>query len=445
MIEFNPKSARHLSLLFFGGTLPCTEKLPVLDTQGNPTKFKSGKKKGEIKYRNEVVQKKIKGLKVRRIKSWKTETEGVYQTNEAILTVLASRPETETGQVASLMLEIRDLNKQIGTYYDGTERFIHSFDSCVHTQLCHFGYEKRKKGDLGGGTSTGRLSSTDPNMQNQPGKPSRAKYHFTSRFKNGKIIEFDYKQIEVYVFAFLTQDYQLLKDLREGVDIHRVMYSNCYAVPVDSVTSDQRKGIKACTFHVIYGGGAKSMAKRMGLDVEFCKKFIVEFYKRYPQAKQWQDRLVKIVESTAKYNGKKTKKGEPQKEGYYKSITGRKYIFKTTDSPDFMIEKGILTSFNPPDIKNFPVQGLATGDIVLIMIGALFRKVVSYRYNFLILNTVHDSLVVDCRLEHVQECIQIIKKELENVRAVMLKYFKIDFNLDVQVDVKVGESWAECS
>lgn len=269
------------------------------------------------------------------------------------------------------------------------------------------------------------------------------KDHFTSRFKDGYLIEADWSQLEVCVFAFLTQDYQLLDDINNNVDIHRVMYSKCYGVPEEKVTTEQRKGIKACTFHVIYGGGAKSMANRMDLEEGFCENFINQFYDRYPTARLWQDNLVRSVEASKKPTGDLTEEGEPEEIGIYKSVTGRKYAFYTKDSPPWMQNKKIKTGFMPPEIKNYPVQGLATADLHMIALGHLWRESIKHKDKFLLINTIHDSVLFDCKKEFVDFTCKFIKSKLLYIVEILKNEFNIDFNVPINVEVKIGSSWSK--
>lgn len=307
---------------------------------------------------------------------------------------------------------------------------------------------------------------------------SKVKQHFTSRFKEeGCIVEADWKQLEVVVFAFLTQDPQLISDLREGRDVHRELGSIVYNCLPQDVTKEQRQSIKPCTFHVIYGGGAKRLSEEKDLDLEFCKQFINAFYTRYPVAKQWQDNLVRKVEATRVLTNRVTTKGFRVSEGYLDTITGRRYWFDTTDIPDFMLEKvykrlGLtkeyvkqqikevgfneywrlfreqygedeMVSFSPPDIKNYPVQGFATADLHLIASGHLFRKSIKHRDKYLLVNTVHDSIVFDVRKKYIQKACIFIKNSLYYVKEILKDRFNIEFNVPLEVEFKVGDSWGD--
>lgn len=171
MVNFN--SPTQLSLLFFGGYVKEIVKEPLLNELGVHLETKSGDNKGQLRYKNVKKEVYIRGLGLKPIPVWKTKKDGIYQTNESVLSQIANRNiESSFGyieeavKIAQYMLQLRQLEKLLGTYYKGTEKFVYP-DSCVHHQLCHCGYEKDNH--VGGGTGTGRLSCTSPNMQNQVG------------------------------------------------------------------------------------------------------------------------------------------------------------------------------------------------------------------------------------------------------------------------------------
>jgi DNA polymerase-1 len=424
MIDFNPSSTKHLSTLLFGGEVKYVEKIP------NGI-FKSGERKGEIKYKNEDKIKKFNGL-VKPLKEWKSEA-GNISTGDTVLQILAKRQDKDAGKIAKILLEIRKLEKELNTYYNAIGELIYDFDSTVKGQLCHCGYDKGS--EFGGGTSTGRLSSRHPNLQNFPrAADSQVREFFSSRYgDNGIIIECDYKQLEVVVFAFLTQDVQLIEDINNGIDIHRILASRLYRTPEALITNEQRQQTKFSTFHVIYGGGYKSLAKRENIDEEIAKKFIDIFYERYPQAKLWQDNLVRQVNNTRDFD---------KKLAYFQSVTGRIYYFPLMDQPYKNGNNEIWVY--PPNIKNYPVQGLATADIVLIMLGKLWRQAIENRDKFLLINTVHDSVVIDCKKEFLDFTCNLVKNELELGYEILKNLFNIDFNVPLKIDIKTGKDWRKC-
>lgn len=176
----NFNSTQQLSRLFFGGEEKIKVDEPILNELGLAEVVKSGVNRGKIKTKK--VEKIIykPGLGLKPLDEWQQKKEGIYRTDEGVLQILASwfRDDEEAKhlgithpngvkakRIADLMLKVRGLNKLLGTYYEGTQRFIHKGDSCVHQQLAHCGYENN--GHVAGGTGTGRLSCTKPNMQNQ--------------------------------------------------------------------------------------------------------------------------------------------------------------------------------------------------------------------------------------------------------------------------------------
>lgn len=426
-IEFNSASNDDLSYVFFGGKKTVTEKVKI-------GIFKTGTKAGQVKYKNVDVLYDIVGLGSRPLKEWKTKKEGIYSTNEAVLKQLDN-------DIAKKILKIRELNKEISTYYNATEEFIYDWDSCVHAELCHCGYEKGLN-EFGGGTATGRLSSRNPNMQNQPrADSSKVKEHFVSRFEDGVLLDSDFKQLEVFVFAFLTQDSALIRDLNNKIDIYKVAASEIYGVLEQDVTDEQRQIVKRTILAITYGAGSFKISKTLDISVDLAENIIKVFYNKYPMTRLWQDNLVKQVQLTRRFIDDVTPKGEKKEMGYYQSFTGRYYQFFTQDSPDFMIKKGIKTSFNPPDIKNYPVQGTATADIVMLFLGKLWRKLLNNRDKCLLINTVHDSVVIDCKKEYVDFTCNLVQNEVNYLKQYIKELFKVDFNLNLSVDIKKGTNW----
>ncbi len=250
-------------------------------------------------------------------------------------------------------------------------------------------------------------------------------------------------QLEVCVFAYLTQDPQLINDLLEGIDIHCMLGSRAYGEKIEK-KDPRRPMIKRGTFLFIYGGGAPKYSREHGVPLEQAQKLLDSFRNRYPIAKIWQDNLVKQVEGSAYLINEFTPKGHQKHEGFLISQTGRQYFFKTYDAPDFLVAKGVMTSFNPSEIKNYPVQGLATADIHLIALGNLWRASIAHRDKYLLINTIHDSVLVDCLKIHAEWACNHIKTVLESIKEDLKKKFNINFNAPLVIDIKMGESWGTC-
>lgn len=438
MIEFNSSSGAHISALYFGGSFKEKTLVPDRDELGTHLKYKSGIKKGELRYKSLEVTKRIKGLGLKAPDKLKTKKEGVYQTNEAVLALLAKKEKSEAGKIAALMLKIRYLEKQIKTYYNGTEKFIHEFDSCVHHELCHFGYDKGEDRDGGGGVVTGRLSGQKPNMLNQPkSSDSNVREHFVPR--NGLWISADFSQIEPCASAQISGDINFQNDIKNGIDFHckylalqeEMPYEEVFKLcKIDKIQEWEfkRSNIKSgFTFKRAYGAGVKNMALSTGLSVEDIKDLIKKEEREYPDLISFQNRNKKIVEA----------------HGELQTVFGRILQFKKYPSPDWMREQGIFESYKPQEIINYPIQSVGSADLTLIMIGHFWRtKAIYNRDKYLMINTVYDSLDIDCKPEYEKECKEDLKC-LTNVKKVINMYFTYDWIVEVKIDIKSGLNWYE--
>lgn len=421
MIEFNGDSNHHLSALLFGGTL--TE--PVKETIGI---IKTGPNKGKEKTRVVKTPIRIKGLELKPLDEWMTKKEGVYKSNEEVLSYIAEgkveAPE-DAKAICEAILKIRQLQKELSTYYDSTSELVYDLDSCVHPNFVHVK------------TETGRLSHRLPNVGNQPKPPSNAMKHFISRYTNGSIVSADYGQLELVVQAQLSTDGVYMNDVIQGIDFHckrLAMKEDIeYAEVVEKCSSDslwkaKRTQIKQFSFQRAYGAGASSISQKTGIDKQEIEGLIKREAEEYPDLTQWQKDLKREVEST----------------GQYQSITGRLYKFKKYPAPQWLIEKGVYDNYSPNEILNYMVQGTGTADIVLIMIGQFWRhKAIYNRDKYLMINTVHDSLLLDCKEEYKEQA----KKDLEVLtqwKELCYNRFKYKWHVPLAIEVSEGDTWYDC-
>lgn len=158
MINLNPDSTKQLGILFFGGEIKDREQTQIGE-------YKTGPNKGQPKYQWVERIIKIQGLGLKPHKDWMTD-KGNISLNDKVVSQIAKKKNHPAGQIANKVLELRKLQKEIGTYYEGMEELIMDYDSCIHGQFSHCGYDS--DGDTRGGTTTGRLSSFKPNLQNIP-------------------------------------------------------------------------------------------------------------------------------------------------------------------------------------------------------------------------------------------------------------------------------------
>lgn len=281
---------------------------------------------------------------------------------------------------------------------------------------------------------------------------SDIKLCFTSRYgEDGCIINADFSQLEVMVLAHLSKDPTLVNDLITGVDMHRRNAASMLRKKEADVTDHERKLAKAFSFQLNYGAGAKSMAESNGVPVKVAQAFIDAYYSRYPLVKEWQDRMIEHVKLNRTITADKSPAGFPLGRSQIRSETGRIYTFWEKDNPYFREKhrfgsKPKPTNFSPTEIKNHPVQGLATGDIVPMMLGKVYRWLLTGGWidkGVLLVNTVHDSMMLDTPKELVYTIGVELKRVLERTGEVYRTQFGVPYNLPFRVDVTAGPSWHE--
>ena len=285
---------------------------------------------------------------------------------------------------------------------------------------------------------------------------SRIKECFTSRFTGGVIMEADYSQLEVIGLAFLSQDKLLCEDIRDGIDLHCMSAAGLYGLRYTEVLAGylaedpdmtkKRKNAKGFSFQLQYGSGAAAMADQLGLPLKMAQKFIKVYYERYKGVKEYQEYVKAEVLASRKPSSLRTTKGIPAGMGQFTSITGRRYVFQEFDAPDFLVEKGTKTSFSPTQMKNYPVQGFATGDVVPLMMGEVYERLklsALLGTKALLINTVHDSIMLDVHPDVVFSTAVTVKEVLEDAPHYINKTWGLEFDLPLRVDITTGPTWAE--
>ncbi len=242
------------------------------------------------------------------------------------------------------------------------------------------------------------------------------------------IINADLKQIEVVMFAHECQDETLIQLLINGQDIHRYVGSYIYDKEEKDITDLERKDIKAAVFGIIYGNGALKLSETTGRSIDWCSNFIKLFYELFPQAKEYHNRVLNTVNKTGQLK-------------LWDNVTLKfpKYPVKY----DWQKARGITESYNPPDIKNWPIQHLA-GLINSILVGQFYREYAIHKSDkYLLINTVHDSLMIDCKEEFIDECIEDLYKVLDNIPNLVLQYWNVLIEVLIKIDISLGQSWYE--
>jgi DNA polymerase I-like protein with 3'-5' exonuclease and polymerase domains len=338
--------------------------------------------------------------------------------------------------LVSCLLKLRTCNKQLGTYIKPLlEKNVqgviyHSLNHCV--------------------AITGRLTSSNPNLQNVTNGETddgiAVKKAFISRFgSEGRIIEVDFAQLEMIALAFLSGDAQLIDDIRSGRDMHRELFNDMHG---RYPSTKERKAFKRLSFGLVYGAGAAKIALNAKIKKAEAEKFIATFYKRYPGVESWHASMNAEVNNTAQHLGRKDEAGIPIRELTYMSPTGRCYHWKEEEAPEWLRrqrKQPLLRSFSPTQIKNYPVQGLATGDIVPLAVGKLYRALYSYGFDgqaFLV-NTVHDSVVIDCHVSVLEKVCTLARQVLTDSPKYIEMQFGFEFPLPLEVGVSYGLNWLD--
>ena len=258
-------------------------------------------------------------------------------------------------------------------------------------------------------TSTGRFSGADPNMQNMPrGGTFPVKKVFVSRWEGGKILEADFAQLEFRTAAFLSQDKIAMKETQDGFDVHAYTAS----VITESGQKISRQEAKAHTFAPLYG------ATGFGRTTSEAK-YYEQFTKKYKEIALWHTRLAKEAVNTQKI----------------RIPSGREFSF-----PDVKRRtNGSVTHFT--QIKNYPVQSFATADIVPLVLLAIDDQLIDLKS--CIVNTVHDSIVIDVHPSEERIVLDIINDVNKNMKTIIDNSYGIDFNVPLLLEAKMGDNWLD--
>ena len=403
-------SPKQWSQFFFGGTKKVKVKEEVGVYKNGNTKYKLVEKKIKIEPFIRYVPDPDKV-------SAKT---GQVSVDDAVLNdMLKHTFDPKAIAIINALLKYRELSKQLSTYVQGLSK--HIIGDFIHGKLNHTA------------TVTGRLSSTSPNLQNISNNP--IKQIFTSRFKDGCIVEVDFNQLEVVALAHVTKDLQLIHDISSGKDIHSELYKDMFG---RYPTKEERKPFKARTFQLIYGAGAKAISKQAGCSIDEAKKFVDVFYTRYAGVADWHKNFAEQVEADSIYELDDDGFREKVKTYILHTETGRKFCFKEYYSDSTWSTR--TYNFSPTELKNYPIQGLATGDIVPMMLGIIFRELRG-RDDVKMVNTIHDSLMFDVELDSVPSFIEGITAILKNTHEYFENIFKKPLALKLNAGASVGINW----
>ena len=324
------------------------------------------------------------------------KTKTGYSTNAEILDKLRCEHE-----VVGMILEYRQLTKLKSTYADGLAAYI-QIDERIHGKFNQTI------------TATGRISSTEPNLQNIPIRMELGrKIRKVFIPEDGYIfLDADYSQIELRVLAAMSDDERLVNAYRENQDIHRITASEVFHTPFEEVTSLQRSNAKAVNFGIVYGISAFSLSQDLNITKKEADTYIHKYFETYPKVKPFLEQMV----------------SDAKEKGYVTTLLNRRRPIPELASSNFM-----QRSFGERIAMNSPIQGTAA-DIIKIAMIRVNRKLMQLGLQSRLILQIHDELLIEAHLSEVEEVSNILKQEME--QAINLK-------VPMEVDVNQGTDWYE--
>ena len=324
------------------------------------------------------------------------KTKTGWSTNAAVLEKLRGKH-----PIIDQILDYRMLTKLKSTYADGLLKEI-SADGRIHTN-----FQMTV-------TATGRLSSTEPNLQNIP-----VRRELGAQIRNmfvaspGKVlVDADYSQIELRLLAHIADDETMIAAFRSGEDIHAVTASQVFGVPLDEVTPLQRSHAKAVNFGIVYGISAFSLAQDIGVFQSEAKAYMDSYFAKYHGVRDYMKRIVEQAKA----------------DGYVTTLFGRR-----RDLPELKSSNFNLRSFGERVALNMPIQGTAA-DIIKAAMVRVDARMRAEGLEAKLLLQVHDELIVECPAAEAETVRAILIEEMEHV---------VDYRVPLLVDAKIGASWAE--
>ncbi len=320
-----------------------------------------------------------------------------YSTNREVLDKLQGRH-----PIIDDILHYRALAKIKGTYIDGLRKVIGE-DGRIHTSLNQTV------------AVTGRLSSTEPNLQNIPiryEEGRRIRKIFVPSDQDHLLLSADYSQIELRVLAHFSQDPVMLEGYLKDLDIHRLTASMVFDVPLEEVTDDMRREAKAVNFGIIYGMSDFGLSENIDIPIEAAKDYIEKYFQRYPKIKSFLDDQVHLAEE----------------QGYVTTLMGR-----IREIPEIHSKNFHLRNFAKRTAMNTPIQGSAADIIKLAMID-VYRELNKKGLKSRIILQIHDELILDVRKDELDEVKALVEEKMNNT---------IKLEVPLKTGINVGESWYE--
>ncbi len=319
-------------------------------------------------------------------------------TDEEVLMKLS-----RTHKLPKMLLEYRELAKLKSTYVDSLPRLINPRTKRIHTTFNQ------------AGTETGRLSSSNPNLQNIPVKSDftrRIRKAISSPGKDILLLSADYSQIELRILAHLSEDSALISAFQDGLDIHRHSASLIFSLPQEKIDNAMRSIAKTVNFGIIYGMSPFGLAKELNIEIEEAEGFIKSYFDRYPRVKSYVEDKIK----------------EARLRGYVTTILNRRRYIPEINNP----HQGIR-QFAERIAVNTPVQGSAADIIKLAMLN-IHRRIISEGIDAHLILQIHDELLFEFSRDCLDVLVKIVSNEMENV---------VKLCVPLKVSLKTGYNWLE--
>lgn len=322
---------------------------------------------------------------------------GQYKTGEEILVKLKDRHE-----IIEKILDYRQLQKLSSTYVDALPKEINPETGRIHTTFVQTT------------AATGRLASTNPNLQNIPIRSEQGRQirkAFVARDQNHVLMSADYSQIELRVIAELSQDPKMLESFKKGEDIHRATAARVFNVTQEEVTREQRDQAKTVNFGIIYGVSAFGLAEQTGLSRSEARQLIDTYYETYPVLKNYIENQIHLA----------------REQGFVETILGRRRYLKDINS-----RNAIVKGHAERNAINAPIQGSAADIIKIAMINLHEKLQKDFKTKMLL--QVHDELIFDVPKTELEPVQKLIKETMESA---------VKLSIPLIVDIGVGENWLE--
>ena len=329
-------------------------------------------------------------------KAKKTKT-GQYVTSEEVLVGLKGKH-----PIIELILDYRGYKKLLGTYIDALPELINPKTGRIHTS-----YNQAV-------TTTGRLSSSNPNLQNIPIRDENGKEVRKAFIPEEGCLFFscDYSQIELRIMAHLSQDKNMLEDFNSGHDIHRATAAKIYKKNIDEVTADMRRNAKTANFGIIYGISAFGLAERIGISRQEAKSLIDGYFEVYEGVKEYMDKSIQMA----------------REKGYTETLFGRR-----CQLPDINSRNSIVRGYAERNAINSPIQGTAA-DIIKIAMIHIHRRMKELNLRSKMILQVHDELNFSVYPDEKDTLERVVKEEMENA---------VHLSVPLLAESGWGKNWLE--